>query len=144
LDTGTPQGTTFPILNSVDWFAAEFTATAGETITQLSADLNPNLGGQGTALTFAIYSSTGFIGGRNLTAQYTAGATFEGSGWNSTSANWTVPTTGDYWVVLEMSSSALDLVSRLGNRNLGHHRHRAGACFCGYNFKQSHFFSADR
>jgi hypothetical protein len=111
LDTGTPQGTTFPILNSIDWYAAEFSATAGETITQLSAYLNPNIGGQGTAFTFAIYSSTGFIGGRNLTAEYSVGATFESSGWNSAAANWAVPTTGDYWVVLEMSSSALDLVT---------------------------------
>jgi hypothetical protein len=111
LDTGTPQGATFPILNSVDWFAAEFSATAGETVTQLSAYLNPNIGGQGTPFTFAIYSGTGFIGGRNLTAQYSVGATFESSGWNSTVANWTVPTTGDYWVVLEMTSSALDLVT---------------------------------
>jgi len=111
LDTGTPQGTAFPILNSIDWYAAEFAATAGEKITQLSAYLKPNTGGQGTAFTFAVYSNTGFINGRNLTAQYSVGATFEGSGWNSAAANWTVPTTGDYWVVLEMSSSALDLVT---------------------------------
>jgi hypothetical protein len=26
-------------------------------------------------------------------------------------SNWTVPTTGNYWVVLEMRSSALDLVT---------------------------------
>jgi hypothetical protein len=116
LDTGTPQGATFPILNSIDWFGAEFSATAGQTITELSAYLEPNTGGQGTAFTFAIYSDAGFIGGRNLTAQYTVGATFESGGWNSAVADWTVPTTGDYWVVLEMSSSgrnppALDLVT---------------------------------
>lgn len=115
LDTGTPQGTTFPILNSIDWFGAEFSAAAGETITELSAYLDPNIGGQGTAFTFAIYSNTGFIGGRNLKADYSVGATFESSGWNSAVSNWTVPTTGDYWVVLEMRSSALDLVTEVSD-----------------------------
>jgi hypothetical protein len=117
LDTGTPQGTAFPILNANDWFAAEFAATAGETITQLSAYLEPNISGQGTAFTFAIYSNTGFISGRNLSALYSVGTTYQNIGWNSTAANWTVPTTGDYWVAVEMSTlrTGLDLVTETSN-----------------------------
>lgn len=111
LDTGTPKGTTYPILNSIDWYAAEFAATGGETISDLAAYLKPNTGGAGTNFTFAIYSSIGFIGGRNLQPLYAVGATYETTGWNATTANWVVPKTGDYWVVLEMTSSALDLVT---------------------------------
>lgn len=112
LDTGVPQGTSYPILNSNQWFAAEFAATAGEKVTQLAAYLEHNTGGQGTAFTFDIYTGTGFTG-RNPTAvlEYSVGATFEAGGWNSAAANWTVPTTGNYWVVLEINSSALDLVT---------------------------------
>jgi hypothetical protein len=39
LDTGTPTSGTYPILSNSQWFAAEFVATAGETITALSAYL---------------------------------------------------------------------------------------------------------
>jgi PEP-CTERM motif len=118
LDTGTPAaGASFPILNQGQWFAAEFSATAGQTITDLSAYLNQS-GGAGTTFTFAIYSdATGFIGERTApTPVYTVGSTFEANGWTSSTANWTVPTTGDYWVAVEMSSCSrncpmLDLVT---------------------------------
>lgn len=118
LDTGTPQGTMYPILSQAQWFAAEFAATAGQTITQLSTYLQAGTGGQGTAFTFAIYSDAGFIGSRNLATQfqYSVGAMFESNGWNGAAANWTVPTTGNYWVAVEMGSCSrncpqLDLVT---------------------------------
>jgi hypothetical protein len=120
LDTGTPAagGASFPILSQGQWFAAEFSATAGETINDLSAYLNQGSGGAGTAFTFAIYSdAAGFLSARTAaTPIYTVGSTFEANGWNSSTANWTAPTTGDYWVAVEMSSCTrncpeLDLVT---------------------------------
>jgi hypothetical protein len=118
LDTGTPTGTTFPVLSQGQWFAAEFSATAGDTITDLSAYLNQGSGGAGTAFTFAIYSdAAGFLSARTAaTPIYTLGSTFEANGWNSSTASWTAPTTGDYWVAVEMSSCTrncpeLDLVT---------------------------------
>jgi hypothetical protein len=129
LDTGTPpQGTALPVFNSGSWYAAEFSATAGETITQLSAYLHTGLSGPGATFTFAIYSDTlngaSFIDARsNLPSllQDTVGATFQSNGWNTTSLvhPWTVPTTGSYWVALEWTttgrSMGLDLVPESSN-----------------------------
>jgi hypothetical protein len=107
LDTGTPPPgqTPIPILNSSDWYAAEFSATGGETITQLAAYLTQGAGEPGDTFTFDIFSPSGFLGGRNLVPLYSATATYTANGWNSVAANWTVTTTGDYWVALEVSNS---------------------------------------
>ena len=70
--------------------------------------------GRATSFGFTIYSNSGFIGVRNPTAEYSFPATFAASGWNSVAADWTVPTAGDYWVVLT-SNSQLDLVTEISN-----------------------------
>jgi hypothetical protein len=112
LDTGAPTGTGGPaVLNSSSWVAAEFAATAGEDITALSAYLaagvdQPDPNGSVT-FTLDIYSNTGFTGrstGRVLEA--TANGTFTADGWNTTAVNWTPTTSGDYWLALQVSSTA--------------------------------------
>ncbi len=61
LDTGTPTSTSGPaIFNPTGWYAAEFTVSATENITSLSAYLTQN-GQVGSAFTFDIYSSTNFL-----------------------------------------------------------------------------------
>lgn len=110
LDSGTPTSSTFPILNNTDWDAAEFSATAGETITQLSTYLT-SMTGNGDNFAFDIYYNTAngvnFLGTRNAQLSpdgliaLTATGTYAASGWNSTSVNWVVPTTGDYWLAIQ-------------------------------------------
>ena len=102
LDTGAPVTT----LSTTQFLAAEFAATAGESITSLSAYLTEGAGNVGDTFVFDIYSSASFTGratGRVL--DYTATGTFTANGWNTTSANWTPTTTGDYWLALQVSST---------------------------------------
>ncbi len=107
LDTGTPTGTGAPvILNSAQWFAASFSATAGQDITALSAYLTQGLGQPGDTFTFDIYSSTGFTGranGRMLLKGFTG--TFTANGWNTTAVDWVAPATTSYWLALQVGSS---------------------------------------
>ncbi len=114
LDSGTPpsSGTPDIILNSTGWYAGKFAATAGENITELSAYLAPN-SGNGNAFTFAIYADDNGsflttrvvnLAGNGLLFNSTA-ATFSGTGWNSASVNWTVATTGDYWLAVEETAT---------------------------------------
>ncbi len=104
LDSGTPTSGTYPILSNSEWFAGEFAATAGETITQLSAYLT-SMTGNGDHFAFDIYSDNGgsFLNTRNssLSPSLTATGTYSAPGWSSTSVNWTVPTTGNYWLAIE-------------------------------------------
>jgi hypothetical protein len=112
LDTGTPTSGTYPILNNADWFAAEFSVQAGETITQLSAYLSSISSGNGDNFAFDIYSndSGAFASTRNAQLStllvYTATGTYSASGWNATSVDWVVPTSGDYWLAIEGDTSA--------------------------------------
>jgi len=110
LDTGTPAGSGAPlVVSSAQSLAGEFSATAGETITQLAAYLSPGTG-SGNSLVFDLYSGT-FIGS-HATKTLVDGtiATFTGTGWTSANVNWVVPTTGNYWFVVgpNGSSTALD------------------------------------
>jgi hypothetical protein len=102
LDTGTPTGTGGPLeISSADLVGAEFSATAGEDITQLSAYLAPGAG-NGNSLIFDIFSGNlvGSHATKTLIGAMTA--TFSGTtGWTSTDVNWVVPTTGNYWFVIQ-------------------------------------------
>ena len=131
LDTGTPQGTMYPVLEPGTGFAAEFGHRGSDDHPAID-HLQAGTGGQGTAFTFAIYSDTGFIGSRNLAAQfqYSIGATFESNGWNGAAANWTVPTSGNYWVAVEMGSCSRNCPQLDWSPKLGYHRQRAGAWLC--------------
>jgi hypothetical protein len=112
LDTGTPptpsSGTPLPVLNAVDWYAAEFHATAGETITQLSAYLSQGAGQPGNTFTWDIYSASGAFLVRSSQREapaFTATGNFSANGWNSVGVDWTVPTTGNYWVAMQVSGA---------------------------------------
>ena len=110
LDTGTPAGSTTFVLNSSQWVAAEFSASAGETINDLAAYLAPESGSvTGQTYTFDIFNASGFTSTRvttlNAAPVYSVTGTLTASGWNTTAANWTVGTSGNYWVALEVSNA---------------------------------------
>jgi hypothetical protein len=103
LDTGappSPAGTNY-IVSAASSIAAEFSATAGETVTQLSAYLAPNAGG--SAFTFDIYSGLRTTGNR-VQPVYIDNGTFTSTGWTSSTANWIVPATGNYWIALQATT----------------------------------------
>jgi hypothetical protein len=104
LDTGTPTGTgPAALLNSSNWYAAEFSVTAGETIGALSAYLTQGVGAVGSTYTWDIYSTSGTFTGPNREAPITSfTGTFSGNGWNTTAVNWTPTTSGSYWVALQV------------------------------------------
>jgi hypothetical protein len=114
LDPGTPlTGTGAPspdILNTAGWYAEEFTVTAGETITQLSAYLTQGVGGGNNTFTWDLYSASGtFLGATTSTrtpAVDTATGTYTADGWNSVAVNWS-PTPGQYWVALQVGSTSM-------------------------------------
>jgi hypothetical protein len=107
LDTGTPTTSTYPVFNNADWFAAEFYAPAGTTITQLSVYIASIASGNGDTFAFDIYTDDGgtFLSTRNAQLSpllaYSATGTYTASGWNPTSVDWVVPTSGDYWIAVE-------------------------------------------
>jgi hypothetical protein len=102
LDTGTPTGGSQLVLSTAQSFAAEFSITAGQTVTSLAAYLKPNTG-NAPSFEFEIFSnSPSFLTNRNPTLVYSV--SFNGSslasGWNSVAANWTPTTTGNYWLAI--------------------------------------------
>jgi len=110
LDTGTPTsatGSPVTLLNTSQFVAAEFdVTTANEAITALSAYLTEGVGNVGDTFTIDIYSPTSFTGRSNQRTQlYTTTGTFAANGWNNVAINWTPPSTGDYWVALQVSST---------------------------------------
>ncbi len=110
LDTGTPTGTGGPaVLNSSSWVAAEFAATAGQTITSLSAYLTagidqPDPVNDSVQFTFDIYSNANFTG-RSTSRVLETSVTgyFTADGWNTSTLDWTPTASGDYWVALQVS-----------------------------------------
>ena len=102
LDTGTPTNTgTEYVIGGSSSIAAEFSINAGQTVTLLSAYLAPDTGG--STFTFDIYSSLRTTGNR-VGAVYVDTGTFTTTGWTSSTASWTAPTTGDYWLALQGST----------------------------------------
>src|SRR5579859_3509275 len=92
LDTGTPTGNGV-LLNTTGWYAAEFSLSAGQTVTQLSAYLNQGAGGVGSTFTWDIYSAAGtFLGPNRESPSFSTTGTFTGNGWNTTNVSW-APTT---------------------------------------------------
>jgi hypothetical protein len=117
LDTGTPTGSGSDTFNSTTWYAEEFYAYAGESITTLSAYLTLPSGGSlatptGTPFTFGIYENSGPGGAftdntaANIAANevYTTAGNFSVNGWNSTTAGWTASTSGYYWLAVQQTS----------------------------------------
>jgi hypothetical protein len=115
LDTGTPAGSTSAVLNSSDWYAAEFTVGAGQTISNLSAYLTQGAGQPGNTFTWDLYSTSGvFLGANRELPTDTSTGTYSANGWNSTAVNWSV-SPGTYWIALQVSSASqtpgLDLLT---------------------------------
>jgi len=107
LDTGTPSGTRSVLLNSSNWYAAEFSVTAGETINQLSAYLTSGVGQVGNTYTWDIYSTVGtFLGPNREAPSFSTTGTFSGNGWNATNVSWTATTAGNYWVALQVTGAS--------------------------------------
>ncbi len=105
LDTGTPTGMGAPLeLIGSQSLAGEFTATAGETITQLAAYVTP-LTGNGNSLIFDLYS--GPITGRNTIKDLVGSttATLNTSGWTTANVDFVLPTTGNYWFAVAANGS---------------------------------------
>jgi hypothetical protein len=95
------------VLNGSQWLAGEFAATAGETITSLSAYLDSTATtGNGSTFTFDIYSGTPFLNTRGLTPVFTTTATFTANGWNTTAVDWVPTTSGDYWLALQLPAAS--------------------------------------
>jgi hypothetical protein len=130
LDTGTPaSGATSELLDSGQSFAAEFAISAGQTIGSLSVYLSQptGLGQIGDSFTLDIFSSTGFLGrASGQTLDYSTTGTFTANNaWNTTnlagtaSGTWSAPSTGSYWVAIEVNPSTptrgLDLPTTSNN-----------------------------
>jgi len=105
LDTGTPTGGLEDVVSSASQLGVEFSLTAGENLQQISLYLTPNAGNNlDNFLTLELYSA-------NITARNHLGAVdsfqleYTQSGWNSVAANYTVPTTGTYWLTVATASS---------------------------------------
>jgi hypothetical protein len=118
LDTGTPTAGSVlgSLLDSSDFAAAEFNLTAGSTVTGIQAYLSnaEQLDSPGDTFTLAIYSATGFIGGRNATPVFSTQATYEGDGWNRLSnLSWTAASGGEYWAAVEVNPSSGDTLQGL-------------------------------
>jgi hypothetical protein len=109
LDTGsTPSGGTSAVLSSANWYAAEFTLSAGQTITELSAYLTQGAGEPGNTFTWDLYSASGaFINATNATRESPtdfATGTYELPGWTTTNVDWS-PGAGTYWIAMQVSGS---------------------------------------
>ena len=126
LDTGIPNGDGGPaVLNSTSWVAGEFSATAGQEITTVSAYLADGIDQPGTptdpvTFTFDIYSNTGFTGRSSGRVQEatTVGTFTVNGGWNTAVMNWTPTATGDYWLALQVTTGqtkGLDLPQETSN-----------------------------
>lgn len=107
LDTGTPTGTPV-LLSTAQFLAAQFSVTAGEDITSLSAYLTKGVGQPGDTFTYDIYSNTGFTSRANSRPApvFSATGTYTVDGWNTTAVNWVAGTSGTYWLALQVASTA--------------------------------------
>jgi hypothetical protein len=111
LDTGTPGGSTFPILNTQGWYAEEFYLTAGESVTSVAAYLAT--GTSGAQFTFDIYANSGpggaFLGSsagnRTADSVATATGTYSTAGWTSANLSWTASTSGNYWLAIQETTA---------------------------------------
>ena len=120
LDTGTPTtGANLEELTTSQWFAAEFSLSAGETVTSLAAYLSGN-----TAATYTldIFSGANFTGVRlsSQTLDYSTGGTFTtNNAWNTTSANWTAPTSVNVLTTANNGTAPAEGFAYLGSSTNG-------------------------
>lgn len=110
LDTGTPTSSAMAMsLDSGDFYAAEFSLTAGSTVTNIQAYITNAFfaDSPGDTFTLAIYSGNNFLNNRNATALFATQGTYASDGWNGASGlSWTTSTGGNYWAALEINPPA--------------------------------------
>lgn len=106
LDTGAPTGSGLPVtLDSNDFYAAEFSLAAGQTITGIQNYLTAGLDGSGATYTIALYTSSDF-GTRSATPVFSGQATFGSDGWNGLSdLSLSGLAAGNYWEAVEVGAS---------------------------------------
>jgi hypothetical protein len=105
LDTGTPSSAGMPVtLDGNDYYAAEFTLGAGQTITGIRSYMTQGLDDPGVTFTVALYSASDF--GSRSSPVYSDQATFTGAGWNGLSnLSLSGLTPGNYWAAFEVGGS---------------------------------------
>ena len=103
LDTGSPSATGLPaVLDGGDFYAAEFSLGAGQTITSLQAYMAPGASDAGANFTVTVYDED-LLGNRRPTAEFSQQATFNGTGWNGlTDLSLSGLAAGKYWVAFEV------------------------------------------
>ncbi len=107
LDTGTPSGNGFPVtLDGNDYYAAEFSLGASQTITAIQAFVTAGGSGQaGDTFTVALYSDSDF-GGRNSSPVFSQQATYQQDGWTGlTGLDITGLAAGNYWAAVEVGAN---------------------------------------
>ena len=109
LDTGSPSATGQPaVLDGGDFYAAEFSLGAGQTITSLQAYMAPGASDVGANFTVTVYDED-LLGNRHPTAQFSQQATFNGTGWNGlTDLSLAGLAAGKYWVAFEVGPDDLN------------------------------------
>jgi hypothetical protein len=100
LDTGMPTGGLTASIGSSSLQAAEFYATQGETITQLSVDLSKIATGNGDLATLYLFGSNI---SRSPAALTSASAVFNASGWTSANVDYVIGATGYYYIAVGSS-----------------------------------------
>ncbi len=107
LDTGIPAGDASYVLSTSQFLAAEFSATSGQTVTDLAAFLTLGTGQVGDTFTFDIYSNSDFLSpvGQRSAPVFSAVGTYTADGWNSTAVDWTPGATDMYWLALQVGST---------------------------------------
>jgi hypothetical protein len=107
VDTGTPTGTGGSLLlYGAQSLAAQFAVSAGETsLGTLSAYLTQGTAEPGNTFTFDIYQTLPTSSNRTPQPLFSTVATWKQNGWTTVTVDWTLPSTGDYWLVLTNPSS---------------------------------------
>ena len=107
LDTGAPPaGSTLGgVLDGNDFSAAEFTLSAGSTVTGIQAFVTQGFDQPGATFTLAIYFAADF-GSRNSSPLFTTQATYGADGWNGVSGlSWLTASSGQYWAAVEVGAT---------------------------------------
>jgi len=108
LDTGTPAGSNTYVLSTAQFLAAEFAITPDQTVNSLSAYLTQGAGAVGDTYLLDIYANNGFTSRANTRPApvFSTTGTFSANGWNTTNINWTPSSAGNYWLALQVGSTA--------------------------------------
>lgn len=106
LDTGTPTVSALPlVLDGNDYYAAEFSLSAGQTVNSISAYLKAGVDQPGDTFSLVLYSNADF-GSRNATPVFLGQATYNQDGWTGISnVGFTATASGLYWAAVEVGSS---------------------------------------